>query len=98
MSMVTVGRGSAYLQSLYVTRYTGVIIDVEVLKRELNIKDAKLILSIRDSIMIKSLRSGRNVFLVGDHSALEQVERIDEVLNAQSQIDLKEYKWKVRDF
>ena len=66
----------------------------------------KLILSIRDSIIVKALRSKRNI-LVGGHNTIEQIERIAEVVEAQEQIDNQyvlddkdkvKYIWKVKKF
>lgn len=58
----------------------------------------KLILSIRDNTMIKCLRSKRNVILIGEHKEIEQIERIDEVLEGQGNIDGVKYSWKAKDF
>lgn len=98
MSKVIVCRGDYVLMGSWSDEQTAVTIDTQELKESLNIRNSKLILSIRDTIMIKALRSGRNVILVGDHSLVEQLERIEEVLNAQSQIDQTKYTWKVKDF
>lgn len=72
-------------------------IETSELKKLLNIKNDKLILSIRDNTIIKSLRHGRNVIVLGDNS-LAQIERMDEVLEAQGAIDNTEYRYKVRHF
>ena len=64
----------------------------------------KLILSIRDSIIIKALRSNRNIIVGGNNSQLEQIERIAEVVESQAYLDgtsetePANYSWKVKRF
>lgn len=72
--------------------------------RGLKVTD-RLVLSIRDTIIIKSLRSGRNIIVGGNNNQLEQIERIAEVVEAQDIIDRQNgedekilYKWKVKRF
>jgi len=48
--------------------------------------------------MIKCLRAGRNVVLIGEHKELEQIERIEEILEAQGNIDGKKYPYFIKDF
>jgi hypothetical protein len=98
MPRVFITKGSMAKASLWTAKQSAVTIDTNEMRHYLNIKNDRLILSIRDTIMIKSLRSGRNVILFGDHSSIESLERVDEVLQAQSQIDNKTYTWKLKEF
>jgi len=65
----------------------------------------KLVLAIRDTIIIKALRSNRNIIVGGNNNQLEQIERIAEVVEAQDLIDRQngeeekvKYSWKVKRF
>lgn len=61
-------------------------------------KREKLILQIRDSIIVKGLRDGRDVIVDDTNLSPKHINRISEVVEAQSQIDGVEYEWKVKDF
>lgn len=61
-------------------------------------KREKLVLDTRDSILIKALRQGRNVIIDDTNLHPKHINRISEVVEAQAQIDGKEYKWEVKDF
>ena len=61
-------------------------------------KREKLVLDTRDSIIIKSLRQGRNVIIDDTNLHPKHISRISEVVEAQSQIDGVEYEWEVKDF
>ena len=80
-------------------------VDTEDIREMLGGGTDKLILSIRDSIIIKALRSGRNIIVGGNNNQLEQIERIAEVVEAQDMIDRQngeeeviKYTWKVKRF
>lgn len=57
-----------------------------------------LILEVRDSIMIKALRRGRNVIIDDTNFAKKHEDRIREVCEAQGEIDARKYPVKVRSF
>lgn len=61
-------------------------------------KREKLVLDTRDSILIKALRSGRDVVVDDTNLHPKHIARISEVVEAQSQIDGKEYTWEIKDF
>lgn len=99
MPKVTICRGTDYEKMVdWASKQSAVTIDTGFLKQVLSIKNDKLILSIRDNIMIKSLRSKRKVILVGEFKEIEQLERIDEILEAQGNIDGVKYSWKAKEF
>lgn len=61
-------------------------------------KREKLVLDTRDSILIKALRQGRNVIIDDTNLHPKHINRISEVVEAQAQIDGKEYTWEIKDF
>ena len=61
-------------------------------------KREKLVIDTRDSIMVKALRQGRNVIIDDTNLHPKHINRISEVVEAQAQIDGKEYSWEVKDF
>lgn len=68
-------------------------------------KAENMVLSIRDSIMVKALREGNNVVIDDTNLHPKHVDRIVEVVEAQEQIDQDyfkdkkiKYKWEVKDF
>lgn len=61
-------------------------------------KREKLVLDTRDSIMVKALRQGRNVIIDDTNLHQKHINRISEVVEAQAQIDGKEYTWEIKDF
>ena len=61
-------------------------------------KREKLVLDTRDSIMVKALRQGRNVIIDDTNLHPKHINMISEVVEAQAQIDGKEYTWEVKDF
>ena len=84
----------------WIAKQTAVIVNTDAIRNMLGEKRLPdfLILSIRDSIMIKCLRAGRNVILDGNYSDFESIERIAEVVEAQAQIDNQNYVWKLKKF
>ena len=97
MPRVTICRGRDMLaQEIWADKQSSLKIDTAEIKEMLGGGTDKLLLSIRDSIMIKCLRTGRNVILLGEYKEIEQLERIDEILEAQSNIDGKKYTWKAK--
>ena len=80
-------------------------VDTEGIRNLIGGGTDRLVLSIRDSIIIKAIRSKRNIIVGGNNNVLEQIERIAEVVEAQQQIDNGfvednplEYTWKVKRF
>lgn len=99
MSKVTICRGRNNLeQYAWADEQTALIIDTTLIREMLYGGTDKLILSIRDNIMIKCLRAKRNVILIGQHKEIEQIERIEEILHAQGYIDNKKYPYFIKDF
>lgn len=99
MSKVTICRGRDTAEQAYwAYKQTALIIDTQDIRDMLGGGTDKLILSIRDNIMIKCIRSGRNVILIGEHKEIEQIERIEEILEVQGQIDGKKYPYFIKDF
>ena len=100
MSKVTICRGrDAIEQATWALKSKALIVDTNTIRGMLYSHPSnKLILSIRDNIMIKCLRAGRNVVLIGEHKELEQIERIEEILEAQGNIDGKKYPYFIKDF
>jgi predicted kinase len=58
----------------------------------------KQVLKVRDSIIIQALRKGDNVVVDDTNFEMKHIERIAEVVEAQANIDNKEYTWEVKDF
>lgn len=100
MSQVTICRGRDITGQLQWAMYKSkaLVINADYIKFMLGGGTTKLILSIRDNMMIKCLRAGRNVVLIGEFKDIEQIERIDEILEVQGRIDGKKYPYHVRDF
>lgn len=98
MSKVTICRGRDMMaMEIWADKQSALVVDTEELREMLGRCTDKLILSIRDNIMIKCLRAGRNVILIGEFNLIEQIERIDEILDAQGKIDGVKYPYKVKD-
>jgi len=98
---VIVCRGDLKKASEWANRQTALKINSVQIREMLGLKFSrgdKLVLSIRDTMMIKCLRYGRNVILLGSFDTIEQIERIDEILQAQGDIDNAKYNFRVRDF
>jgi hypothetical protein len=102
MARVTVCRGDWAKMNAWAYKQSGLKVSTPVIREMLGIKPGKLsdrlVLSMRDSDMIKCLRCGRKVILLGDHNTMEQLERIDMVLHGQGEIDGAKYNWKLREF
>lgn len=99
MPRVTICRGRDKLDmEIWTDKQSALKIDTDEIREMLGNCTDRLVLSIRDSMMIKCLRVKRNVILIGEFNKIEQIERIDEVLDAQGQMDGKKYSYKVRDF
>jgi len=61
-------------------------------------KREKLVLDTRDSVIIKALRQDRDVIVDDTNLHPKHIARISEVVEAQAQIDGKEYEWEIKDF
>jgi hypothetical protein len=98
---VIICRGDLQKASKWANKQTALKINSLQIREMLGLKIGRmdyLVLSIRDTMMVKCLRCKRNVILIGSYDTIEQLERIDMVLKGQGNIDGAEYPWRVRDF
>ena len=99
MPKVTICRGrDTQEQNWWADDQSALSISTSEIKEMLGGGTDKLILSIRDNMMIKCLRSGRSVILIGEHKEIQQIERIEEILEVQGNIDGKKYPYFIKDF
>ena len=90
---------------LWVDNRADLYVDTDGIRKLIGGGTDKLVLAIRDTIIIKALRSKRNIIVGGNNNQLEQIERIAEVVEAQDLIDRQngeedtvKYTWKVKRF